>query len=116
MGKVTIWNNPRCSKSRETLALLQTRHMGIRIIEYLKTPPSAAEIERALALLRMQPREFMRTNENEYREHDLDDPKLTRAQLIEALHERPILIQRPVVFVNGKARIGRPPETALEIL
>ncbi len=116
MEKVTIWHNPRCSKSRETLALLQTRYKDIRIIEYLKTPPDPEEIERALASLRLQPRELMRSNEAAYSKHHLDNPKLTRMQLIEAMHAYPILIQRPVVFANGRARIGRPPESVLKIL
>ncbi|MGA9852645.1 MAG: arsenate reductase (glutaredoxin) [Gammaproteobacteria bacterium] len=116
MGKVTIWHNPHCSKSRETLALLQSCHVDIQVIEYLKISPDTAEIERALELLRIPPRELMRTNENEDRAHQLDDPKLTRAKLVEALHAYPILIQRPVVFANGQARIGRPPESVLEIL
>lgn len=77
MKKVTIWHNPRCSKSRETLALLQSRHMEIEVIEYLMTPPQATEIERALTLLRMQPRELMRRNESDYRVHQLDDTQLT---------------------------------------
>ncbi|MGH8379028.1 MAG: arsenate reductase (glutaredoxin) [Gammaproteobacteria bacterium] len=116
MEKVTIWHNPRCSKSRETLALLQSRYRDIRIIEYLKTPPQPEEIEQALVLLRLQPRELMRSSEAAYSEHHLDNPKLTRMQLIEAIHADPILIQRPVVFANGRARIGRPPESVLEIL
>ncbi len=116
MKKVTIWHNPRCSKSRETLALLQSRHMEIEVIEYLITPPQAAEIERALALLRMQPRELLRRNESDYRVHHLGDTRLTHAQLTEAMHLHPILIQRPVVFANGKACIGRPPELVLRIL
>ena len=116
MQKVTIWHNPRCSKSRKTLELLQSHHMEIQVIEYLKSPPGQAAIERALTLLRMQPRQLMRTDEDEYRAHHLDDPGLTRAHLVNAMHAHPILIQRPVVFANGKARIGRPPEAVLEIL
>lgn len=116
MAKVTIWHNPRCTKSRETLALLQSRDSEIRIIEYLKNPPSPAEIRNALTLLRIEPRALMRTNEAEYRAHQLDNPALSRQQLIEAMHAHPILIQRPVVFANGQARIGRPPESVLEIL
>ncbi|MGH8293390.1 MAG: arsenate reductase (glutaredoxin) [Gammaproteobacteria bacterium] len=116
MAKVTIWHNPRCTKSRETLALLQSRDKKIHLIEYLKNPPSVAEIQKALELLRIEPRALMRSNEPEYREHQLDNPALGRAQLIEALHAHPILIQRPVVFANGQARIGRPPECVLEIL
>jgi arsenate reductase len=96
--------------------MLQSRHMQIRIIEYLHTPPGPAEIDQALALLRIQPRELMRTNEPTYRALHLDDPGLTRTQLINAMHAHPSLIQRPVVFANGSARLGRPPEAVLEIL
>ena len=116
MAKVTIWHNPRCTKSRESLALLQSHHSDIRVVEYLKTPPSVVEIENILALLRMQPRELIRTSEPEYLEQKLDNPALSRTQLIAAMHAHPILIQRPVVFANGRARIGRPPEAILEIL
>lgn len=116
MAKVTIWHNPRCTKSRETLALLQSRDNEIRVVEYLKTPPSVAQIEDALRLLRIEPRALMRTNEAEYRALKLDDPAIDRMQLIAALHAHPILIQRPVVFANSQARIGRPPESVLEIL
>ena len=116
MAKVTIWHNPRCTKSRETLALLQSRDNEIRVIEYLKNAPSTAEIHNALTLLRIEPRALMRSNEAEYRAHQLDNPALSRQQLIEAMHAHPILIQRPVVFANGQARVGRPPESVLEIL
>lgn len=116
MQKVTIWHNPRCSKSRETLGLLQSHHTEVQIIEYLKTPPELVDIEHALALLRMEPRELIRTTEDEYRTLHLDDRELTRAQLIAAMHAHPILIQRPVVFANGRACIGRPPEAVLDIL
>lgn len=116
MHKVTIWHNPRCSKSRETLGLLQSCHMEIRIIDYLNAPPDTHEIERTLKLLRMQPRELMRTNEDEYCTLQLDDPGLTQTQLIAAMHANPILIQRPIVFANGKACIGRPPAVVLGIL
>ena len=116
MAKVTIWHNPRCMKSRESLALLQSHHSDIRVVEYLKTPPSITEIQKALTLLRIEPRTLMRTDEPEYLEQKLDNPALARAQLIAAMHAHPILIQRPVVFANGRARIGRPPEAILEIL
>ena len=116
MKKVTIWHNPRCSKSRETLALLQQRDMELEIVEYLKTPPSFAEIERALTLLKLEPRELMREGEAEYASSGADDESLSRASLIELMHRYPVLIQRPVVFADGQARIGRPPEAVLEIL
>lgn len=116
MQKITIWHNPRCSKSRETLTLLQSGDSEVQVVEYLKTPPSIEEIEHALTLLEMQPRDLMRQNEKEYRDHHLDSPALSRAQLVAALHELPILIQRPIVFANGQARIGRPPQSVLEII
>ena len=85
------------------MGLLQSHHTEVQIIEYLKTPPELVDIERALALLRMEPRELIRTTEDEYRTLHLDDRELTRAQLIAAMHAHPILIQRPVVFANGRA-------------
>ncbi len=96
--------------------LLQSRHIEIVIIDYLNTPPSAHEIDHTLTLLRLQPRQLMRTNEREYKTLNFDDVGLTRAQLIAAMHEHPILIQRPVVFANGMACIGRPPAAVLDIL
>jgi arsenate reductase len=116
MQKVTIWHNPRCSKSRETLALLQERHIEPSIVEYLKTPPSTAEIEQALDLLGVDARGLIRDNEDSYKHLHADEPKLSRRQLVELMHANPELIQRPVVFAKGKARIGRPPEAVLEIL
>jgi arsenate reductase len=116
MQKVTIWHNPRCSKSRETLALLQQRDIEPTVVEYLKNPPSVADIGQALALLGIEARGLMRDNEDSYRRVHADDPKLSRQQLVKLMHDNPELIQRPVVFANGKARIGRPPDAALEIL
>jgi arsenate reductase (glutaredoxin) len=116
MKKVTIWHNPRCSKSRETLALLRDSNIEPEILEYLQSPPTATEISHVLTLLGLEPRELMRSNESVYSEHNLDDTSLSRQTLINAMHRYPILIQRPVVISNGKARIGRPPEVVLEIL
>ncbi len=116
MQKVTIWHNPRCSKSRETLALLQERHIEPEIVEYLKAPPSTTEIERALKLLGMEARGLMRDNEDAYEATHANDPALSRGQLVQLMHEHPALIQRPVVIVGERARIGRPPEAVLEIL
>jgi len=116
MKKVTIWHNPRCSKSRETLALLQQRDIETEIVEYLKTPPSVEEIERALTRLKLEPRELMRREEAEYKNARADDAALSRRALIEIMHRHPVLIQRPVVFAGDAARIGRPPEAVLEIL
>lgn len=114
--KVTIWHNPRCSKSRGTLELLLERGIDPAIIDYQKTPPSAGEIERALQLLGMQPRDLLRKGETVYVELGLDSATLTRKQLIDAMVAHPILIERPIVFANGKAAIGRPPENVLSIL
>lgn len=113
---VTIYHNPRCSKSRQTLELLRSRGLEPAIIEYQKDPPSREELARILTLLNMEPRDLMRTKEKEYAELNLDDPSLTRAQLIETMISHPILIERPIVLAGGKAAIGRPPENVLSIL
>lgn len=116
MQKVTIWHNPRCSKSRETLALLQERDITPTVVEYLKDAPTVADIEQALDLLGIEARGLIRDNEESYKRAHADDPKLSRKQLVELMHAHPELIQRPVVFAKGKARIGRPPDAVLEIL
>ncbi len=116
MSKITIYHNPRCSKSRQTLELLGTLGVETDIIEYLKTPPNAEQLTEILGLLGMEPRDLMRTNESEYKDNALDDPGLSREQLIQAMVEHPRLIQRPIVLSNGKAALGRPPENVLEII
>ncbi|NQV80189.1 MAG: arsenate reductase (glutaredoxin) [Alphaproteobacteria bacterium] len=113
---VTIYHNPRCSKSRQTLALLEEKGVSPTIIEYLKTPPSVKTLATILSSLGKEPRELMRRGEAAYAMLGLDDPKKTRAQLIKAMVENPILIERPIVLANGKAAIGRPPEDVLSIL
>ena len=113
---VTIWHNPHCSKSRGTLDLLRERGIEPKIVDYQKIAPTAAEIARALTLLGLEPRELMRKGESAYAELGLDDPKFTRKQLIDAMATHPILIERPVVFANGNAALGRPPEAVLAIL
>lgn len=115
-GKIAIWHNPRCSKSRGTLELLQGRGIEPIVVDYQENPPDAKELSRVLDLLGLQPRELMRRDEPTYAELKLDEPKLTREQLIAAMAAHPILIQRPIVFANGKAAIGRPPEAVLAIL
>ncbi len=116
LSPVVLWHNPRCSKSRATLELLRERGTEPAIIDYQKTPPTSSEIERALKLLDIEPRALMRKSEAVYAELGLDDPKLTRKQLVAAMATHPILIERPLVFTNGKAAIGRPPEAVLAIL
>ena len=113
---VTIYHNPRCSKSRATLQLLKEKGIEPTIIEYLKTPPSTVELDSILHKLGMEPRQLMRTKEPEYKEAGLDDQTLDRAALIQAMVDHPKLIERPIVLANDQAAIGRPPESVLEIL
>ncbi len=113
---VTIWHNPRCSKSRQTLTLLREHGVEPEIVEYLKTPPAAGELEAVLDKLGMEPRDLMRRKEAAYREAGLDDPALGRRALVEAMSAHPVLIERPVVLAKGKAALGRPPENVLAIL
>lgn len=113
---VRIYHNSRCSKSRETLALLEARGQVCEVVNYLDTPPSSAELTQLLDMLGMTPRELMRKGEPEYRELGLDDPSLDETALIAALARHPRLLERPIVVVNGKAAIGRPPEAVLAIL
>ncbi len=116
MSQITMYHNPRCSKSRETLSLLAEQGIEPDIVEYLKTPPDAAQLEEILYLLGLEPRALLRTGEAEYQELGLDDAGLGPEQLIQAMVEHPKLIQRPIVLANGKAALGRPPEQVLEIL
>ena len=113
---VTIYHNPRCSKSRETLALLEKKGVAPRVVEYLKEPPTAKELDAILTRLKIEPRDLMRRKEAPFAELKLDNPKLTRAQLIKAMVENPVLIERPIVLSGAKAAIGRPPESVLDIL
>ena len=114
--KVTIYFNPNCSKCRLSLELLEQQGQQAEIIEYLNTPPDAATLESILDMLNLQPRELMRKHEKEYTEAGLDNPELSRADLISAMIEHPRVMERPVVVKNGKAAIGRPPERILDIL
>lgn len=113
---VTIYHNPRCGKSRQTLQLLKDNGIDPVIIEYLKSPPSANELEALLQQLRLELRELMRTKEVEYKELGLADESLDRHALIDGMIKYPILIERPIAVANGKAAIGRPPEAVLTIL
>ena len=113
---VTIYHNPKCSKSRQTLELLREQGITPNIVEYLKSPPTAEQLQEILAQLGVTPRDLMRKKEDIYSECDLDKPSLTDAELIGFMVKHPILIERPIVLTNGKAAIGRPPEQVLEIL
>ncbi|MDX2506296.1 MAG: arsenate reductase (glutaredoxin) [Gammaproteobacteria bacterium] len=117
-----IYHNPRCSKSRQTLQLLRDNNVEPEIIEYLKTPPSADELQAILKSLDMKPRDLMRKKEAEYKENNLSDPALSDEQLIAAMIAHPKLIERPIVVTtdtktaDNKYALGRPPESILEII
>jgi arsenate reductase (glutaredoxin) len=113
---VTIYHNPRCSKSRQTLALLEEKGVRPKIVEYLKTPPSAAELKRILKKLGLAGRDIVRKGEPAYAELGLKGKDLDEDALIALMVENPILIERPIVVAGDKAAIGRPPEAVLEIL
>lgn len=111
-----IYHNPRCSKSRKTLEILNQQGQSPEIIKYLEAPPSTEEIKMILTLLNLDPRELMRKTETEYKENNMGDDSLTTDELIMLMHEHPKVIERPIVINNNKAAIGRPPESVLNIL
>ena len=111
---VTIYHNPRCSKSREALALIEKKGIRPRVVEYLNEPPSAAELKRILGLLKMKPAQILRAKEA--KEAGIDPDRLTEAQLLAKMAATPAVIERPIVVAGSKARVGRPPETILDIL
>ncbi len=115
MENVTIWHNPRCSKSRQTLELLKTNGHEPVVIEYIKDAPDRTQILQALVKLGLSAHDLIRTGEVKYKELGLSKETPDKV-LVQAMHENPILIERPVVFANGKASIGRPPEQVLNIL
>ena len=114
--KPQIYHNPRCSKSRQTLQLLEDNNVDPDIVEYLQSPPDAETLETILTQLGIEPRQLMRTNEAEYKELGLDNPELTRASLIDAMVKTPKLIERPIVITDKGIAIGRPPENILKVL
>jgi arsenate reductase (glutaredoxin) len=113
---VTIYHNPRCSKSRQTLALLEAHGVTPRVVEYLKTPPDRATIAALLRKLGITARELVRSKEPEFAALGLDGPDVSDDALLDAMATHPKLIERPIVVVGRQARIGRPPEAVLEIL
>lgn len=113
---ISIYHNPRCSKSRATLQLVREHGAEPEVIEYLQTPPDAATLRHLLDMLGLEPRDLMRRKEKEYQESGADNPDLGRDELIALMVRYPKLIERPIVVSNGKAAIGRPPEKVLEIL
>ncbi len=115
MGALTILHNPKCSKSRETLALLKQRGYSPRVVEYLKEPPTAAELAAIVKQLGIAPGALVRKGEDVYKSK-FAGRQLTDAEWITAMVEHPVLIERPIVIANGKAAIGRPPERVLALL
>lgn len=113
---VTIYHNPRCSKSRQALELLEEEGVIPNIVKYLETPPDTATLNSLLDMLGLEPRELMRKGEAEYTDLNLANPELTREQLIQAMVGHPRLIERPIVVKDGQAVIGRPTVKVLDIL
>lgn len=111
-----IFHNPRCSKSRQTLALLEERGIHPEVIRYLETPPSAEELTLIIKKLGCGARDIMRTKDELYQELGLNNDALSQQELIAAMVANPKLIERPIVLHNGKAAMGRPPESVLDIL
>lgn len=116
MTDLTLYHNPRCSKSRAALALLQERGLQPQIVLYLDNPPSTADLRALLQRLGLPARELLRTGEEAYQQLQLADPSVPEASLLEAMHNHPKLIERPILVAGERAVIGRPPERVLEIL
>ncbi len=112
---VKIYHNPRCSKSRQTLALIKEQGVEPEVIEYLVTPPSKEELDSILNMLGMEPLELMRRGESEFKEH-IRGRQLGRAETVALMVEHPKVIERPIVVSGNRAAVGRPPEAVLEIL
>lgn len=113
---ITIYHNPRCSKSRQTLALLQEKGVEPEIVQYLETPPDAATLKELLNKLGVSARDLLRKGEDAYKDHNLNDPKLSDDELIAFMVKYPKLIERPIVVKGSRAVLGRPPENVLELV
>ncbi|MCK1786810.1 MULTISPECIES: arsenate reductase (glutaredoxin) [Pseudomonas] len=116
MTDLTLYHNPRCSKSRGALELLEARGLAPTVVRYLETPLNAAQLKALLTKLGLSARQLLRTGEEEYKTLNLDDATLSETQLIAAIAEHPKLMERPILETSDKAIIGRPPENVLEIL
>lgn len=116
MSDITLYHNPRCSKSRETLKLLQEKNVEPNIRLYLEDAPSGEEIQTLIKQLGIKARDLLRTGEAPYKENNLKDSNLSEQQLIEAMVKFPKLIQRPIAIRDDRAIIGRPPEAVLDLL
>jgi arsenate reductase len=113
---ITIWHNPRCGKSRETLELLKRKGVALEIREYLKAPPSKAEVEKLLDMVGGEPAALIRDGEAEFKALKKKKADLSRADIVKAIAAHPVLLQRPIVVAGKRAAIGRPPEAVLPLL
>ncbi len=113
---IIMYHNPRCTKSRQTLQLLKEHNIEPEVIEYLKTPPSRKTLSDILDMLGLEPRALIRKNETVYQEKNLGNPELSHSELIAAMVNDPILIERPIVINEGRGALGRPPEKIVEII
>lgn len=116
MSDFQIFHNPRCSKSRQTLAILQEKGIEPAVVHYLEETPSVAELKAIISKLGISPRELLRKGEDAYKELNLQNPELTDEALLEAMVSHPKLIERPIVVKGNKAVLGRPPENVLELI
>ena len=113
---VTVYHNPRCSKSRAAMEYLEENGIEAEVVKYMDSPPDSDGLKKLLTMLGMTPRELMRKHEKVFKEAGLDDPTFTDEELIEAMTQCPSLIERPIIVNNGKAVLARPPETVQDIL
>jgi arsenate reductase len=116
MSDFTIYHNPRCSKSRQTLQLLEQNGIAPEVVLYLDQPPSKQLLKQLLGKLGVSARDILRKGEDEYRELGLADPAVSESALLEAMHIHPKLIERPIVVRGARAVVGRPPENVLELI
>lgn len=114
--KLIIYHNPRCSKSRETLKILQDNNRQAEVIEYLHEPPNKQDLAKIIKMLGISPRQLLRTTEPEYKDAGLDDESISDEHITAAICRNPVLLQRPIVIQGNKAIIGRPPSKVLEII
>jgi len=115
MSKYTLYHNPRCSKSREALKLLQEKGVDVDVVLYMEKPPSVAELKKIVGQLGIEAKQLLRTKEAEYKALNLQNETQEKA-ILEAMHAHPKLMERPILIADGKAVLGRPPENILSLL
>ena len=116
MNNFTIYHNPRCSKSRQTLELIKANGIEPEIILYLQNPPSSSRLTELVDFMQIKPRDLLRKGEDEYKTYNLQDMSLDDSEIIKVMSENPKLIERPIVVSNNQAIIGRPPENVLKLI